>query len=177
MSDTPQSGNDGVDETPKNGESSRAPAHRMPPGAEATFALADEIASDLQVSPDAQVRDIILAHPRVRQQIVAAAVRCLRAEKFYFDRTKKEIVHEEDYATQIKAIAWLAAYSDGLPIQTNLNVNANASGKGRLPPDEMLAQSPAALEAMERALARARAKMQSAQKASEKQALPAPGGT
>lgn len=118
--------------------------------------LALEIASDSQLPPESSVRDIILATPAIRQTMVAAAVRCLNAQKFYFCKKKGEMVHEPDYATQIKAIAWLAAYSDGLPAQTNLNVNMDArGGKGKKPQ-----LTPAVLEAMERTVARVKREQQ-----------------
>lgn len=176
MSDTkstPDGDGRNVDETLENGSASRARAKhvaRIPPGAEGVFALADEIATDSRLLQMNAVRDIILADPRVRVQLVAAAIRCLFAEKFYFDRAAKEVVHEPDYSTQMKAVAWLAAYSDGLPVQTNLNLNANTNPTKGLPPEEVLMRSPAALEAMKRTIARIEAA--NTKKPAEKAAVP-----
>lgn len=165
MSDTPQSTDGNVDETPKNGSASRARAQHEVEAHE----LARTVENDTRLQDLGSVRDIILAHPRVRVMLVAAAIRNLTAQKFYFDKKAGCMVHEDDSATQMKAVAWLAAYSDGLPVVTNLNVNTNAGKGAGLPPDEILARSPAAMEAMQRALDRAKAK--AAQAAQNKNAL------
>jgi hypothetical protein len=152
MSTPPQTSDVGVDEKGKNGSDSRARAqHEIE-----AHAAAAVLESDLRLEDSAGVRDIILAHPRVRVLLVATAIRNLSAQKFYFDRKAGDMVHEDDASTQMKAVAWLAAYSDGLPVVTTLNLNGSINGGKRPAPDEMLAGSPAAIEALERTLARAK---------------------
>lgn len=101
------------------------------------------------------MREIILAHPKVRELAVAAAVRALVATKFYFDKKSGQMVHEPDYATQIKAVTVLVSYSDGLPVQTNMNINANM-GKSKRSENEDAAlalSSPALREELKRQIA------------------------
>lgn len=127
---------------------SRARA-QLPNQAEA-FGLAAEIEN--QPHQGASVRDIILAHPKVRELAVAAAVRALVATKFYFDKKSGQMVHEPDYATQIKAVTVLVSYSDGLPAQTNINFNASM-GKSKRSENEEAAlalSSPALREELKR---------------------------
>ena len=152
MSTPPQTSDGDVDGKGKNGSASRARAQHE---VEAHVA-ATRVENDLRLTDSASVRDIILAHPRVRVLLVATAVRSLSAQRFYFDKAAGGMVHEDDANTQMKAVAWLAAYSDGLPVMTNLNVNANAGGGRVQNPDEMLAGSPALIAALERTLERAR---------------------
>lgn len=130
---------------------SRARA-QLPNQAEA-FELASEI--ETQSHQGASVREIILAHPKVRELAVAAAVRALVATKFYFDKKSGQMVHEPDYATQIKAVTVLVSYSDGLPVQTNMNINANM-GKSKRSENEDAAlalSSPALREELKRQIA------------------------
>src|SRR5437764_490807 len=68
--------------------------------------LAAQIENDTRLLDGATVREIILAHPDIRKKVVAAAVRCLTATKWRFDKDEGRVVHEPDYATQTKAIAW-----------------------------------------------------------------------
>jgi hypothetical protein len=69
------------------------------------------------------VREILEALPDAAQTIVLAALEGLKAEKFYWDAASKGMVHEPDYRTRLDAAKFLAAYLDGLPMQTTLAVN------------------------------------------------------
>jgi hypothetical protein len=149
-----QNGAEKVDGTVDSGVSSRARAHTGEIAPELEV-FAKSIEADSQLPPSAGIREIVLASPSLRKQVVAAAVRCLGATKWYYSTSQKKHVYDPDYATQLKAAAWLASYSDGLPAQTNLNINANAGAAPQVSPEDMLAASPAAREAMRRALARA----------------------
>lgn len=149
-----------VDEVVKTSESSRARAQEE---VEAQN-LGAEVENATHLHSDESIREIILAHTAIRRMVVATAVRSLASKKFYFDKIKKCMVHEEDYATQMKAAAFIAAYADGLPPVTNLNMNlhAKSNGNNELSTVDMLARSPAALAAMERTLAQAKEKQASA---------------
>jgi hypothetical protein len=157
-----QKGQGKVDEAEKSETPSRARAQHEDEAHE----LARQVENDTTLQDKDSVREIILAHPRIRVMLVAAAIRNLTAQKFYFDKKAGSMVHEDDSATQMKAVAWLAAYSDGLPVVTNLNMNVNGRGKSALPPDELLANSPAAIDAMKRAVERAEAKAAAAKQKS-----------
>lgn len=152
VGEIPQKEAESVDVDVVSSESSRARA------GEAHEGEARAVENDIHLRDDMSVREIILAHPRVRILMVATAVRCMGASKLYYSKGSKEFKPEADFATQMKAITWLAAYSDGLPIQTNLNLNAQANGRKEFAPVDMLAESPAAMEAMERTLEAAREK-------------------
>ena len=101
------------------------------------------------------LRDLIVAIPDVRVLIVATAVRCLGAERMMGGGKKGEVERCADGATQMKAVAFLAAYADGLPVQTTMNLNVD--GTKDMPMEELLAKSPALVAAMERQLERAKA--------------------
>lgn len=117
--------------------------------------LADVIELDGAKITVKTLRDLITAIPDIRQLIVATAVRCLGAERMMGGGKKGEVERCADGATQMKAVAFLAAYSDGLPIQTTMNLNVD--GNRDMPIEEMLAKSPALVAAMEKQLARAKA--------------------
>ena len=101
----------------------------------------------------AWMRDV----PELRQLVIGAAIRGLCAVRSYWYKGSGAMVHEPDSASQMKAAAFVAAYSDGMPMQSTVNLNVDAGAKG-LTMDDVLAQSPAAVEAIERTLARVKAK-------------------
>ena len=121
---------------------------------------ADEVALSLEKDARLQhgmsVRDIILLDPRVRLLMVVEAIRAMGSVLQCWSSKTQSYEEKIDYSTRLKAVAWIASYSDGLPVQTNLNVNATPGANKGLDPDEMLAASPSALEAMERTLSRAK---------------------
>jgi hypothetical protein len=99
------------------------------------------------------LRDIILGNNATRIHTVAGAIRLLEATVQCWNA--KEMIYEAkpDHQTRLKAITFLAAYSDGLPVATNLNLNATPGGnrkEERADDLELLARSPAALKAAER---------------------------
>lgn len=86
--------------------------------------LADEIearAKEFANSPT--VRDLLLHLPEFRPLMVATAIRAMSAGKFIFDKDEKRCVWFEDCATQMKAVTFLAAYTEGLPAQTSVQLN------------------------------------------------------
>jgi hypothetical protein len=119
----------------------------------------DEIATLIEFDPKhvtaQSLREIILAVPDVRAAVVASAIRCLGSERLMYDGQSKKVKSVPDGATIMKAVAFLAAYSDGLPVQTTLNMNVNNNKE--LPMEEMLASSPALVDALQRQLDRAKA--------------------
>jgi hypothetical protein len=148
MSNSPQESEGEVDSHIKTPDATRARTREIEEVAQAI-----EKASHLHQGKT--VQEIIMAHGPVRTMMVATAIRALAASKLYYSKIAKAFVPEADFQTQMKAVAWLAAYSDGLPTQTQLNINANADAmrsKPDLTPAAMLARSPAALEAMARTL-------------------------
>lgn len=88
-----------------------------------TETLAEAIERDERSEGAPTIRELLLAHPSFRRLIVATAVRSLGAQKWVFDRDQKKVVFYEDSSTQMKAVAFLAAYTEGLPMQTNVSLN------------------------------------------------------
>ena len=123
-----------------------APAHAL---------LANQIEADPSLERHKTFRELIQAVPAMRRLYFAAAVRCLGARRTYYDRDKKEMVHEAEGATQMKAVVFLAAYDAGLPVQTTLNVSID-KGTGAPELEEAIASSPALAAALDSALTRAR---------------------
>lgn len=118
-------------------------------------ALAREIENDshLQI-PGTSFSAIVQKHQRVRVLMVAEAVRALGAEQKVWSAKKQAYESAVDYPTRLKAVSLLASYADGLPVATNVNVNANS--KGDTTPEQEFdraAASPAMIEAAERHLA------------------------
>ena len=111
------------------------------------------------------LRELIDQIPSARNVILGAAFRALGARKFYWEKGNGgQRLWEPDYKVQLDAVKWLAGYSDGLPAQTNVNLNIESGKK----PDGQdfdlereLAENPAARERMRIILER-----------SEKRALP-----
>ncbi len=105
------------------------------------------VAKDLR----AMMQDI----PELRPFIIGAAIRGLGARKCFFDMKKNEMVYEPDFGSQAKAVAFLAAYVDGLPVQSTINLNVEgATKKGKLSVEEALRRSPALVEAMKKEIKR-----------------------
>ena len=117
--------------------------------------LADEIESKTELEKLPDLRAVILAVPGIRRLYVAAAVRCLGARRFYFDKEAGAMQFEPDGTAVMRAVAWLSSYDAGLPMQTTVNLNLGGKDK-ELTPEDVIAQSPAMLLALERVVTRAR---------------------
>lgn len=121
--------------------------------------LIDTVADRVEkAAPDQSknLRTILAGVPELRQLVVAAAIRGLGARKYYFDRKVGAMVFEPDYIAQNKAAVFLAAYDAGLPLQGT--VNLHLGGEKGMTIEDAMASSPAALEAIERTLAKAKAR-------------------
>lgn len=92
----------------------------------------------VDLGPDDSIREILRRTPNSRRVVIETAFRCLNARKFFFDKSEGCMVFEPDYKTQLDAVKFLAAYGDGLPVQTNVNVEVGKPGPGD---DEDLARA------------------------------------
>ena len=81
------------------------------------------IAEDNELESESGFALMINRIPKLRRMVLGAAIRALGAERSLYDRGNKEWVTEPDWASRLKAVVWIASYSDGLPTQTTLNVN------------------------------------------------------
>lgn len=117
--------------------------------------LADKIESDHSLEKLPDLRAVILAVPGIRRLYVAAAVRCLGARRFHFDKKSGQMEFEPDGTAIMRAVQWLSAYDAGLPMQTSVNLNLGGKGDD-LKAEDVIAQSPAVLLALERVVERAR---------------------
>ena len=115
----------------------------------ANLARAEDVAvavlADRALESANSLNALILQIKEVRPLIVATAIKCLAARKVYYDRDAKTNVEIDDGNTQMRAVTFLAAYSDGLPTQTTLNVSLGERGGkgGELTVDEAMQASPA----------------------------------
>jgi len=108
--------------------------------------LAAIIESDVSLDNHKTINSLLLAIPEVPRLMVACAIQNLGAVRCYFDRNQKAMVETPDGNTQMRAIAFLAAYRDGLPTQTSVAINLGERGRengGALTVDEAMAASPA----------------------------------
>lgn len=144
-----------VDGEVENGPDSRA----RDGGVTGATELARDIETDSRLHQQAaSVRDIILSNPRVRVLMVAEAIRSLGAVVQCWNAKAQKYEEKIDHATRLKAVSFLAGYSDGLPVATNLNLNATPNRAETS--DEMMEQAtPAMIEAMERVIERTKKKM------------------
>ncbi len=92
------------------------------------------------------VREMLTLHPRARVLMVAEAIRGLDAVVQCWSASRQEYVEKVDHATRLKSVAWLASYSDGLPVQRNENFSVTASAKPSVDYETMLRKSPALAE-------------------------------
>ncbi len=108
--------------------------------------LADLVEQDVNLDSSRSINALLMDVPEMRRFMVSTAIRCLDAHRCYYDKSQKQMVEIPDGNTQMRAVAFLAAYSDGLPTQTTLNVNLGEKGKasgGELTVDQAMAASPA----------------------------------
>lgn len=115
----------------------------------AAVALAGRIEADSQFDSAISVRDYLLRFPEFRRIMVATAVRCMGARKAVYDKDAQKWEFAEDGPTQMKAVAFLAAYSEGIPAQTNVNLNiGDRAGKKEdaMTLEQALRESPALRE-------------------------------
>jgi len=122
--------------------------------------IATRIESDPRLASAATIRELIDLIPNARHIAVAAVFRCLSARKWYFEKGSAVKKFEPDFKTQLDAAKLLLSYSDGLPAQTTLNVNADLGKKsadvdGEAQFDAGLASSPALRDSLRRRLERA----------------------
>ena len=117
---------------------------------------ANRVETDQALDSLSDLRAVLLSVPELRRLVVAAGIRALGATKSYYDKNAKEMVHEPDCASQMKAAIFLAAYSDGLPAKTNVNLNlGNGKGGDGMPIESALRRSPALIEALKKEIRRA----------------------
>ena len=102
--------------------------------------------------------DLMTQISELRCMVLATAIRNLKAVRAVVHNG--ELLEQPDGNVQMKAVAWISSYSDGVPTQTVLNINADAKRReesvdpeGAL--DAALASSPALREAHRRRLDRA----------------------
>ena len=119
-----------------------------------TTVLAKQIEGMALAEKAPDLRVVIQSMPQIRLLYLAAAVRCLDAHRSYWDKVEEKMVHETEGATVMKAVAWLSAYDAGLPMQTTVNLNIGADKGPTL--EEATSNSPALVEALEKALAKAK---------------------
>ncbi len=108
--------------------------------------IVDGAADDLERNSELtakDVRDVINSIPGLRRFVVAAALRALTARRCFWDRNAKAMQYEPDSNAQMKAVAFLAAYADGLPVQSTVNVNLDPTKAGGFSLGDALASSPA----------------------------------
>jgi hypothetical protein len=98
------------------------------------------------------IKSIIGRFPQIRHAVVANAVRCLNARKWWWDAKKKRRIEEPDFNVVFRACEFLADRSDGRPVSAAVNFNLTpGAGAPSAASDDMPA-SPATIEALERML-------------------------
>jgi len=120
----------------------------------------ERIAENLEKIPPDISRDMratLTLIPELRQLVAGALIRALGATKTYWDKEADRWTHVPDFLAQTKAAALLVAYSDGLPMQSTVNLNVEAGAKGFSMADA-LANSPALRDYMRAELAKVEAK-------------------
>lgn len=126
----------------------------------------------LDALPD--LRSLILATPVCRRLYFAAAIRCLGARRFFFDKEAGAMQFEPDGTAVMRAVAWLSSYDAGLPVQTTVNLNIGKD-KGDLSFEQALAESPELRQALTRFVTAAERKAPRNRKGAEKPAELADG--
>jgi len=126
----------------------KAPGPRARDGGEVA-ALVAELESDSSLHEAPSINAMVSLHPRVRVRLFIEQVRGLDAVVQCWNAKKQSYEEKPDFATRQKCATWLGGYSDGLPPQTNFNVNENLNRK---PGAGVDMTSPAMIEAMERRL-------------------------
>jgi hypothetical protein len=84
---------------------------------------------------------LLAKKPQLRAMVAAAAVSCLGAGRYSYDRDTKTWIERPDFSTRLKAAEFLRDTLDGKPIQATCNLNASVGG-GRLSTADLLAGSP-----------------------------------
>ena len=108
------------------------------------------VATDLELEPaqtvraeQPSIRASIRAIDGVFDRMVACALEALEANRSHYDMKTKTMVHEPDHKARMEAVKWLAAYADGLPMQTTLAVNGDGGAAGAQSLEEAFQKSPA----------------------------------
>lgn len=121
----------------------------------------EKIATRVETDPALRSRDlraILLEIPEVRPLIIGAAIRGLGARKAFWSKQEEDWTFEPDFIAQGKAIAFLAAYVDGLPVQTTVQFNVDDKKTSKATLGETLENSPAMVAAIEKELKRIKAR-------------------
>jgi hypothetical protein len=86
---------------------------------------------------------ILAGKRQLRALLASTAVSCLGAGRFVYERdgAKKGWRELPDYSTRLKACEFLADRLDGRPVQTEVNLHADAAG-GRLTAADLLQGAP-----------------------------------
>lgn len=146
--------NSGVDTE----EQKKTDASRAHEGGEGRAAkLASAVENDPQLQNGALTfHDVVQLVPGLRVLVLAELIRGLGAVEGRWNAKKQ--THDEaiDYPTRQKSAQIILGYADGLPPQTNFNINANTK------PKDTPKATPALVEAMEREAARMRRELKAA---------------
>lgn len=121
--------------------------------------VADRVEADKTLDSAADLRALLLSVPELRRLVVAAGIRALGAQRCHYDKQEEKMIYESDGATQMKAAIFLAAYSDGMPAKTVVNVNLPGRGNGQddaMTIEATLRRSPALIDALEKQIRRAK---------------------
>ena len=105
------------------------------------------------------IADHLLTDPEFFPLMIAAAKGGLKATRSFYDRERREVVEEPDYRVQIQTLFGLLAHMEGEPIKRVIHEIRKGVGGA---PDEMLAESAAAIEAAKRMIAGAEARRRKA---------------
>jgi hypothetical protein len=115
------------------------------------------------------IAERLLADPDFLPLMLQAAKDGLRAVRSYWDKDTRQMVHEPDNRVQIQTLFGLLSHMEGDPVKRVIH----EFKKGGVDPLEAL-DSPAAVDAAERMIAGARAKLRrQGVKVGPKQVLPA----
>lgn len=138
--------------TPAGGSQSQKQPPRDPSAAIVAVAEQFEsMATDTEEPVTQQsINRMLNASRLLRPVLIGSAVRCLGSERTMYDRDTKAVVKVADGTTIMKAVIFLAAYADGLPVQQTVNVNFDANKE--MPVKEMLVKSPALRRAFRKQL-------------------------
>lgn len=122
--------------------------------------LAKRIAADESLDRLPDLGAMMKATPTVRRYYYAEAVRGLGARRFFFDKDAGRMVFEPDCATRIKAVAWLAGYDVGMPLQRILQKTVSDGPRVKSVEElaAYMAATPELADAFEREMKRQRRK-------------------
>lgn len=105
------------------------------------------------------VAEKLLSDPEFIPLMIKAAKGGLEASRSFYDKGAGGCVTEPDYRVRVQTLALLLAHMEGEPIKRVIHEIRKGVGGA---PDEMLAESPAAIEAAKRMIAGAEARRRKA---------------